>query len=433
MNCRYCQAPLSLVFADLGEMPLANALLNREQLSRREPRYPLRVLVCEACWLVQTEDFAKADRIFDNAYTYFSSYSRSWLDHAKNYVHMITERLQLGSSSQVIEIASNDGYLLRYFKEGNVPVLGIEPTANTAEAARAKGIETITEFFGTNLAAQLAAKGIQADLIIGNNVLAHVPDINDFVSGLRTLLKPGGTITMEFPHLMRLVEQCQFDTIYHEHFSYLSLTVVNSIFKEHGLEILDAEELTTHGGSLRIYATHNRAVIASEAIAERGNPQPRNTSSESEGTDVNRVSYSVQRLLNEEAQAGITTPAYYHDFQSRVNVICDKFLQFLKEARAEGKSVAAYGAAAKGNTLLNYCGITSARIAFVADASPHKQGKYLPGSHIPVVRPEKIRMQQPNFVVILPWNIREEIMNQLGYIREWGGKFVVAVPEMEVW
>jgi hypothetical protein len=406
MNCRNCHAPLQLVLADLGNMPLSNAMLEAGQLAQPEPRYPLRVLVCQDCWLVQTEDFARAPQIFNSAYTYFSSYSESWLNHARRFAEAITDRLQLDVNSQVIEIASNDGYLLQHFKQRNIPVLGIEPAANTAAVARQKGIATLVDFFGTKLALDLAAEGLQANLIVGNNVLAHVPDINDFVAGLPLLLADDGVITMEFPHLVKLIEGCQFDTIYHEHFSYLSLTVVDSVFSRHGLRIFDVEELDTHGGSLRIYA------CGLAFSAERN--------------------HAVNALLQSEDDFGIRSSAYYRGFQNRIEAVRDGFQRFIHTVKADGKTMAGYGAAAKGNTLMNYCGITADELHFVADLSPHKQGKFLPGSHIPVLHPDEIRNRKPTFVVILPWNLQEEIMAQLSYIREWGGKFVVAVPELEV-
>lgn len=420
MKCRHCGAPLSLVFADLGVMPLSNAMLRYPD--QHEVRYPLRVLVCETCWLVQTEDFARADEIFDNTYTYFSSYSQSWLTHARHYAGMISGRLGLNTQSQVIEIASNDGYLLQYLKAAGIPVLGIEPTANTAAVAREKGIETIVDFFGTSLAKRLATEGRLADLLIGNNVLAHVPDINDFVAGLAILLKPDGVITMEFPHLLKLAQQCQFDTIYHEHFSYLSLMVVHAIFAKSGMEVFDVEELPTHGGSLRVYAR----------LTQSSTAQPGSNDNPPSSKRRGALGGAVTDLLEQELHAGITSATFYHSFQSGMNHVRDFFLQFLKEARYQGQTVAGYGAAAKGNTLLNYSGVRSGDIAFVADASPHKQGKFLPGSHIPVVHPDEIRDRKPNFVLILPWNIRDEIMSQLSHIREWGGKFVVAIPELEV-
>lgn len=405
MKCRNCSAQLAVTMADLGTMPLSNAMLAKEQLAKPELLYPLRVLVCEHCWLVQTEDFTRADEVFDDSYTYFSSYSQSWLDHGSRYTAMITERLRLNEQSLVIEIASNDGYLLRHFAERKIPALGIEPTANTARAAQEMGIETVVDFFGKRLARELAADHKHADLIVGNNVLAHVPNINDFVGGLPVVLKPNGVVTMEFPHLTQLIEHCQFDTIYHEHFSYLSLTVVNSIFSNHELQVFDVEELPTHGGSLRIYASHPGSF---------------------------EVKRSVNQLLDHESRLGIATAAYYSGFQERMQSIGNAFSAFVNQVNQDQETIIGYGAAAKGNTFLNFCKIDEGMMAFVADASPHKQHKYLPGTHLHVQPPEMIRQEQPKFVVILPWNLREEIMSQLSYIREWDGKFVVGIPELQV-
>jgi hypothetical protein len=407
MNCRFCNSELRHIFVDLDYAPISNAMLTKKQLNEPELYFPLKIFVCDSCRLVQIDEMKKADQIFDADYTYFSSYSSSWLQHAKRYVEMMVERFGFSSDSQVIEIASNDGYLLQYFKEAGVPVLGIEPTANTAEVAVEKGIPTIVEFFSTTFAQkQLVEQGIKGDLILGNNVLAHVPDINDFVGGMKTALNDKGVITMEFPHLLKLVEECQFDTIYHEHFSYLSFYTVNKIFNAHGLELFDVEQLRTHGGSLRIFAKH--------------------------AADTSKtVSSNVQELLDAELKTGVTNSNYYADFQGRVDEIKYSALEFLIEQKRAGKKVAAYGAASKGNTFLNYCGIKgSDLISFVVDASPHKQNKYLPGSHIAVVSEEQIRELKPDYVIIFPWNLTTEISSQLDYIREWGGKFVVFIPEL---
>jgi 2-polyprenyl-3-methyl-5-hydroxy-6-metoxy-1,4-benzoquinol methylase len=384
-------------------------MLKREQLNEPEVYVPLKIFVCDKCYLVQVDEVEKAANIFDDEYTYFSSYSSSWLAHAKKYVDMMVQRFGFSPESLVIEIASNDGYLLQYFKEHGVPVLGVDPTANTAEVARQKGIETIVDFFGSEFAARrLVNQGIKGDLILGNNVLAHVPDINDFVKGMKTALKEKGIITMEFPHLMRLVAETQFDTIYHEHYSYLSLAVVNRIFASQGLEIFDVEELPTHGGSLRIYAKHA-------------------------GNAVFPTTENVAKLLEKEAQAGMNTTAYYEGFQERVNAVKYGLLSFLLEQKKLGKKVIAYGAAGKGNTLLNYCGVKGDDlISFVVDASPYKQNKYLPGSHIPVVDAGAIRDYKPDYIVILPWNLKAEISEQLSYVKEWGCRFVVPIPETTI-
>jgi 2-polyprenyl-3-methyl-5-hydroxy-6-metoxy-1,4-benzoquinol methylase len=384
-------------------------MLKAEQLNEPEVYFPLKIFVCENCYLVQVDEVEKAANIFDDEYTYFSSYSSSWLAHAKKYVDMMMGRFDFGPDSLVIEIASNDGYLLQYFKEHGVPVLGVDPTANTAEVARQKGIETVVDFFGSDFAARrLVGQGIKGDLILGNNVLAHVPDINDFVKGMKAALKENGIITMEFPHLMRLVEETQFDTIYHEHYSYLSFAVVKRIFAAQGLEIFDVDELPTHGGSLRIYAKH-------------------------EGNATFPTSQNVMKLLEKEMQAGMNTPAYYGGFQERVNTVKYGLLSFFLEQRRLGKKVIGYGAAGKGNTLLNYCGVKgNDLIRFVVDASPHKQNKYLPGSHIPVVDAGAIREYKPDYIVILPWNLKAEISEQFSYVREWGCRFVVPIPETTI-
>jgi SAM-dependent methyltransferase len=377
-----------------------------EALNRPEVTYPLRLMVCGTCWLVQTEDFAAREALFDADYAYFSSTSQSWLDHSARYAAMVTRRFGLGSQSLVIEVASNDGYLLRNFVAAGIPCLGIEPTAATAAAAEAQGIPVLREFFGQALARRLAAEGRQADLIAGNNVYAHVPDINDFTQGLTAALKPNGVITLEFPHLMRMVEFCQFDTAYHEHFSYLSLTVVARIFAAAGLRVFDVEELGTHGGSLRVYGC---ATAASHAAAP-----------------------SVARLMAEEAARGMSSLRYYAAFQPRADAIKDAFLRFLLDARRDGKTVAAYGAAAKGNTLLNYAGVRPDLLPFVCDAAPSKQGRLMPGSHIPILAPDALRAKRPDYVVILPWNIAGEVRAQLADLSATGTRFVTAVPELRV-
>lgn len=407
MNCRSCGTPLSKVFVDLGECPPSNSYLTAGQLEAPEPKYPLKVFVCDNCFLVQVDEYKRATEIFDSNYAYFSSFSKSWLEHAKAYVGMAIERFGLDSGSQVIEIASNDGYLLQYFVGEGIPVLGIEPTGGTAAAAREKKVETREEFFGVELAKSLVDEGKQADLLLGNNVLAHVPDINDFVEGLRLALKPGGTITMEFPHLLKLVEETQFDTIYHEHFSYLSLFATQTIFARHGLDIFDVEELSTHGGSLRIYAAH----------AEERRPR----------------SESYAKVREDELSRGINTTEFYEGFQQRVDLVRDDLVNFLRDTKNDGLSIAAYGAAAKGNTLLNYCGVGSDVVDFVVDLSPHKQGLFLPGSHVPIVAASRLSEDRPDVILILPWNLKDEILNQLGFAREWGAKFVTAVPHLEIY
>ena len=407
MKCRFCQHELHHEFIDLVNAPPSNSFLTKDQLNEPEVFYPLRLFVCEKCFLVQIDEYKKSDDIFNQEYAYFSSFSTSWLEHAKKYVDMITDRLRLDAESHVMEIASNDGYLLQYFMQKHIPCLGIEPSANTAKAAREKGVDTLEEFFGVNLAERLMQEGRKADLIIGNNILAHVPDINNFVKGLKIALKPGGVVTMEFPHLMRLVEENQFDTIYHEHFSYLSFLTIREIFAVHGLDLFDVEELTTHGGSLRIYAKHRE----DSAVA---------------------ITSNVNILQERESAAGMNDLSYYRGFQSKADIVKYALLSFLMEQKKQGNKVAAYGAAAKGNTLLNYCGVKKDLIEFVVDASPHKQGKFLPGSHIPVVKEDEIIKSKPDYVLILPWNIKNEITGQLSYIREWDGRFVVAVPEIKV-
>lgn len=408
MRCRFCHTPLEYTFIDLVNSPASNSFLTKEQLNEPETYYPLKVFTCHHCFLVQVDEYKKSDAIFNSEYVYFSSYSTSWLQHAKQYTGLMVDRFGFGKGSQVIEIASNDGYLLQYFQEKGIPVLGIEPTSNTADVARAKGIETITEFFGVKLAKELSGnRKIKADLLLGNNVLAHVPDIVDFVGGMKIILAAQGVITMEFPHLLQLVDNNQFDTIYHEHFSYLSFYTVKKIFEAAGLELFDVEELPTHGGSLRIYAKHP-------------------------GDASKPVSDSVQQLLDKEQAKGIASLAYYDHFQQKALQVKLDLLTFLVEQKRAGKKVAAYGAAAKGNTLLNYCGVKNDLIDFVVDANPNKQHKWLPASHIPVVRESHLKEQRPDYVLILPWNLKEEITQQLSYIREWGGKFVIPIPKLQI-
>jgi len=404
--CRFCGSSLEHTFVDLGASPLANSYLNNQQLLQMEPFYPLHVQVCANCYLVQLPLWQSPSEIFSD-YAYFSSYSESWLNHASSYVRMMIERFGFDSKSRVVEIASNDGYLLQYFRERNVPILGIEPAQNVAKAAEAAGIPTLVVFFGTGLARKLAAEGKRADLLIGNNVLAHVPDLNDFIRGMKIILETNGIITMEFPHLMRLMDETQFDTIYHEHYSYFSFTTVEKIFLSHGLTIFDVEELSTHGGSLRIYARHTE--------------------------DGSRpVEGRVAGLISREKGSGFTSMDHYLSFAERVRETKRNVLAFLIDAKRQGKTVVGYGAPAKGNTLLNYCGIRSDFIDYTVDRSPHKQDHYLPGVHIPIYGPERISETRPDYLLILPWNLKEEIMGQMSHIREWGGKFVVFVPEVKV-
>ncbi|NBB19501.1 methyltransferase domain-containing protein [Runella sp. CRIBMP] len=407
MKCRFCNTKLEHTFIDLVNSPASNSFLTKEQLNEPETFFPLKVFTCHNCFLVQVDEYKKSDSIFDSNYVYFSSYSKSWLAHAKQYTDLMVKRFGFNSQSLVTEIASNDGYLLQYFKEKGIPTLGIEPTSNTAEVARAKGIETITEFFGTKLAQKLAKEGYKSDLLLGNNVLAHVPDIVDFVDGMKLLLAEEGVITMEFPHLAQLIDNIQFDTIYHEHFSYLSFYTVKQIFEAAGLEMFDVEEIPTHGGSLRIYAKHQED--KSKLISSR-----------------------VGELVIKEKKKGIDQLFYYAGFQEKVMKVKLDLLTFLIEQKRKGKKVAAYGAAAKGNTLLNFCGIKADLINFVVDANPHKQHKFLPASHIPVMEENYLKTQKPDFVLILPWNLINEIMNQLNYIREWDGQFVIPIPNVKV-
>jgi SAM-dependent methyltransferase len=406
MNCRYCNNQLTIVFADLVTCPPSNAMVKLELMNHQENYFPLKVFVCEKCWLVQVDELEKAESIFNEEYTYFSSFSTSWLQHAKEYTDYMTDRFGFNESSLVVEIASNDGYLLQYFKEKNIPVLGVEPTANTAQVAIDKGIDTIVDFFGSNLAGEKLRQ--KSDLILGNNVLAHVPDINDFVKGVKLALKPTGVNTFEFPHLCKLVQLNQFDTIYHEHFSYLSLTTVMSIFEAQGLEIFDVQELGTHGGSLRVFAKHKED--SSKAVKP-----------------------AVAQMLEKENTLGVATIEYYQNFQQKIDNIKYDFTAFLINEKRKGKKIIGYGAAAKGNTLLNYCGIKgNDLITFVVDASPYKQNKLLPGSRIPVYGQDKIKEYQPDYIIIFPWNLKTEITKQLSYCKEWGAQFVVAIPELHI-
>lgn len=407
MNCRHCNAELAHLFLDLGFAPPSNAYLNRADLARPEKHYPLKVRVCDRCWLVQTEDYAEADELFSDEYAYFSSTSTGWLEHARTFSRESLERFRLDGGSLVIEIASNDGYLLRNFLEFGVPCLGIEPTASTAAVAEGLGIPVIREFFGEALGRRLAAEGRSADLIVGNNVLAHVPDINDFVSGMKSALKPGGTVSVEFPHLMRLLEHTQFDTIYHEHFSYLSLHAVASVFAAAGLRVFDLAELPTHGGSLRIFACHDE--------------DPRGEES------------ALADVLAREVSEGLLSLETYRAFQGRADAVKNTFLRFLLEQKAAGRSVAAYGAAAKGNTLLNYAGVKPDLLPFVCDRAVAKQGKYLPGSHIPILSPDELELHPPDFLVVLPWNLSAEVAAQNASLRRAGTRLVTFIPELRIW
>lgn len=406
MKCRFCQAPLEHVFLDLGSAPPSNAFLRAEQLSAPETWFPLKLHTCGQCHLVQVDEVQRHDELFSSDYVYFSSYSRSWLEHAERYVAQASARLDLGPQSLVMEIASNDGYLLQYVQARGIPCIGIEPTASTAAAARKRGIESVEQFFGTAFALEFVQERREANLIIANNVLAHVPDINDFVAGLKVALAPDGVVTMEFPHLMQLVEQRQFDTVYHEHFSYFSFHTAQRVLAHHGLRVWDVEELPTHGGSLRLWACHDDA--------------------------AHGESPAVAAMLATERVAGMMDMGYYRGFQTLADGVKNDLLAFLLDCRRSGKLVAGYGAAAKGNTLLNYSGVRPDLLPWVVDASPHKQGRYLPGSRIPVVDESRIREMRPDFVLILPWNLRDEIADQLAYIREWGGKFATSVPTLQV-
>jgi SAM-dependent methyltransferase len=404
--CISCGAPLRHTFVDLGMSPLCESYVPAAKLNSMEPFFPLHVHVCDQCFLVQLEEYVSPEEIFTE-YAYFSSYADSWVEHMRGYADMISERLQLGKDSFVVEVASNDGYLLQHFVRKGIPVLGIEPAANVAEVAVAKGVPTLVKFFGEQTARELVAKGRQADLVCGANVLAQVPRLNDFVEGLRILLKPGGVVTIEFPHLMRLMAENQFDTIYHEHFSYFSLLSAETVFAAHGLVLFDVEEIPTHGGSLRVYARH--AADPSKPVTAR-----------------------LVALRGREVEAGLLRLDGYERFGEQVRETKRKLLDFLISAKRAGKSIAGYGAPGKGNTLLNYCGIRTDFIDFTVDRNTYKQGRYLPGTHIPIYAPEKIREGRPDYVLILPWNFKDEIMGQLSYIREWGGKFVVPIPEVRV-
>ncbi|MBA4794358.1 MAG: class I SAM-dependent methyltransferase [Phenylobacterium sp.] len=405
--CRFCRTPLTHTLVDLGAQPLANSNLTAAELAAGNERtYPLHARVCSECFLVQVDDPVAADEIFDSGYAYFSSYSASWVEHARRYAEAMIARFGLGADSLVVEVASNDGYLLQHFKAAGVPVLGIEPTANTAQAAIDKGVPTEVMFFNGETGRELAARGVKADLMAANNVLAHVPDIGGFVAGFREVLKPEGVLTFEFPHFLNMLELVQFDTIYHEHFSYLSLLAVAQVLRANGLRAFDVELLPTHGGSLRLFCAHE--------------------GSSHQETDA------LKTLRAREAAAGLHKLETYEGYAARVDAVRDSFLAFLKAAKADGKSVAAYGAAAKGNTFLNYAGVTDKDIVAAFDANPHKQGRFLPGSHVPILSPERVAEVKPDYVLILPWNLKDEIMAQLAYIRAWGGRFVIASPKTEI-
>ncbi|MFT3785968.1 MAG: class I SAM-dependent methyltransferase [Tepidisphaeraceae bacterium] len=406
-RCRSCDAPLVHTFVDLGTSPLCQRHVTPARFDHAEPIYPLHAYVCDKCWLVQLPAYVAREEVFDGEYAYFSSYSDSWLDHCRRYVDQMTTQLSLSSGSRVVELASNDGYLLQYFVKKGIPVLGVEPTANTAAAAREKGVNSLVKFFGRETAREVARDFGPADLILGNNVLAHVPDINDFVAGIKLALKPHtGTVTIEFPHLVELMKHNQFDTIYHEHFSYLSFTAVRTIFARHGMTLFDVERLPTHGGSIRIYAKHD--------------------------DDVRPISPRVEAMLKDERDFGITTLSAYASFAEQVRETKRKLLAFLIEAKRQGKRIVGYGAPGKGNTLLNYCGIRTDFIDYTVDRNPHKQTNFLPGSRIPIHAPERILQDKPDYVLILPWNLRKEISEQMKAIRAWGGKFVVPIPSVEV-
>lgn len=404
-ECRFCSNLLSHTFVDLGMSPLSNAYLKLDTINKAEKFYPLHTYVCDNCFLVQLEEFETPDHIFSD-YAYFSSYSETWLRHAENYTELMTQRFSLNANSQVIEIASNDGYLLQYFQKQNIPVLGIELAANVAKVAEEKGISSLVKFFGVSTAKELVAQGKQADLLLGNNVLAHVPNLNDFVAGMKIVLKPDGILTMEFPHVLQLILQNQFDTIYHEHFSYFSFLTVEKVFADHGITLFDVEELPTHGGSLRIYGQHNDG---KKPISDR-----------------------VSKLKTKEIDAGLEQRSTYLGFGEQVKATKRHLLSFLIDIKNQGKSVVGYGAPAKGNTLLNYCGIRTDLLDYTVDRSPYKQGLFLPGTHIPIYHPDKIIETKPDYLLILPWNIKDEIIEQMSHIREWGGKFVVPIPKVEV-
>ncbi len=406
-KCRICGNDLGKAFLSLGNSPLSNSYLVIDDLNKMEPYYPLDVYVCKECYLVQLEEFEKAKKIFSADYAYFSSYSQSWLDHCKKYVEMMIDRFNISKEWFIVEIASNDGYLLQYFNNRNIPVLGIEPASDTAEVAIANGIPTDISFFNTEYARDMCENGKQADLIIGNNVLAHNPNLNDFVEGLKIALKPQGIITMEFPHILQLIEGNQFDTIYHEHYSYFSFYTVKRLFNSHGLDIFDVDELTTHGGSLRIYAKH-----------KEDNSKP--------------TTERIDKLLIKEKSAGLFNLGTYYKFGDKVALTKRNLLTFLIKAKDDGKTIVGYGAPAKGNTLLNYCGIRTDFLDYTVDRNPYKQNKFLPGTHIPIMQPDEIIKDKPDYILILPWNIKGEIIEQLEYIKMWGGKFVVPIPKLEV-
>lgn len=408
MKCRHCQAELRLPFLDLGHAPPSNAYLSEAALRGPETWFPLRILVCESCWLVQTEDHAGREALFTDDYAYFSSFSSSWLAHSRRYVDAMIGRFGLGKDSMVAEIAANDGYLLQYVKDAGIACYGVEPTASTAQAARDRGIDIVQRFFGVELGDELTESGRAADLIAANNVLAHVPDINDFVSGFAALLKPQGVATFEFPHLLRMVQEGQFDTVYHEHYSYLSLTAVSRIFTANGLSVFDVEHLSTHGGSLRVFAQRL-------------------------DTGKHETSAEVARTLDEEQRAGVATPDFYACFQQQAERVKNDLLAFLVELRRGGKRIAAYGAAAKGNTLLNFAGVRPDLLPYVVDLNPAKQGKYLPGSHIPIVAEARLRQDRPEYILILPWNLKTEVSEQLAYARhDWNAKLVTAIPSLSI-
>jgi SAM-dependent methyltransferase len=407
MKCRHCSAELKHTFVDLGSSPPSNSYLSKEALKEPEQYYPLKVMVCDYCWLVQTEDFVKVDAMFASDYAYFSSYSTSWLDHAKNYVEKIVSKFNLNSNNIVVEIASNDGYLLQYVRDKNIQCYGIEPTHGTAQVAREKGIEVVEDFFGVELASRLAKQGRQADLMIANNVLAHVPDINDFVKGFSILLNSNGIATFEFPHLLNLMNNNQFDTIYHEHYSYLSFTAVCNIFDFNGLAVFDVEEILTHGGSLRVYAQ----------LSDSG---------------VYKVNTNVEDLKDKEDRAAMNRISTYQGFQKQAEDIKNNFLSFLNKTKNDGHSVVGYGAAAKGSTLLNFSGVRPDLLSYVVDKSNAKQDKFMPGSRVPIMSEFQLKKDKPDYIVIFPWNIQDEIIEQLAYIRKWGGKFVIFIPSMKV-
>ena len=407
MKCRHCASDLQITFVDLGSSPPSNSYLTKKTINKPEKWYPLKVMVCDNCWLVQTEDFVGVGEMFSKDYAYFSSFSSTWLEHAKHFVEKVTSRFKLTSGSIVAEIAANDGYLLQYVQDKNIPCYGIEPTHSTAQAARDKGIEIIEEFFSVVKANELFSQGRQADLIVSNNVLAHVPDINDFVKGVSILLKPNGVATFEFPHLLNLVQLSQFDTIYHEHYSYLSLTAVQTIFDANGLSVFDVEELSTHGGSLRVYAQRS----------ELGK---------------HKTSAAVISLQEKENKLGMDDINFYHGFQNKIEQVKIDFLSFLLEAKRYGKQVVGYGAAAKGNTIMNFGGIRQDLISYVVDKNPAKKGKYMPGSRVPIVDIDHLLLTKPDYVVIFPWNLKNEVIQQLEFIQDWGGKFIISIPKLKI-